>query len=70
MILDNYDDLDKACAGVPAEGASGEVDNGVLNWTRVCITPFQPRNSPQHRQSPLTHVVHGMPMRRAAMLRR
>ena len=30
VILDNDDDLDKACAGVPAEGISGEVDTGCI----------------------------------------
>src|SRR6266498_5589903 len=43
---------------------------GVLNGMRVRITPSQPQNSPQRRQSPLMHPVHGMTLRRAAILRK
>jgi hypothetical protein len=42
---------------------------GVRTRTRVYITPSQPQNSPQRRQSPLMHPVHGMTLRRAAILR-
>jgi hypothetical protein len=32
---------------------------GVLNRTRVCMTPSQLQNPPQHRQSPWIHPVRG-----------
>jgi hypothetical protein len=70
VILDNDDDLDKVPAGGRPKTLLVKSIPGVLNWTRVCITPFQPQNSPQNRQSPLIHLVHGMTLRRAAMLRR
>jgi hypothetical protein len=42
---------------------------GVSNGMRVCITPSQPQNSSQRRQSPLIHPVYSMTLKRAAILR-
>ncbi|KAH6667186.1 hypothetical protein B0J14DRAFT_184401 [Halenospora varia] len=42
---------------------------GVSDGIRVRITPSQPQNSPPSRQSPLIHPIHGMTLRRAAILR-
>lgn len=42
---------------------------GILNWTRVCMTPLQSQDSPQRPQSPSMYPVHGMTLKRAAVLR-
>jgi len=57
VILDNDDNLDKARTGDRLKALPVKSIPGVLNWTRVFITPFQPQNSPRFESTTALHTV-------------